>query len=151
MSSLAPDLCSAEFDPGQISQVIANLVVNANQAMPNGGTMRRHLRQFLLFEASDTANNLDLAPGDYIRIRASRRRGWNSRNVPEANLRSLFYNQGQRQRPRIWRLFIQSSKNHNGLIIVDSEVHYGSTFTVFLPASRRPIIAAAPGANRAFG
>jgi CheY-like chemotaxis protein len=35
-------------------------------------------------------------------------------------------------------------KNHNGLIIVDSEVRYGSTFTVFLPASRRPIIAAAP-------
>ena len=34
------DLWPAEIDPGQISQVIANLVVNADQAMPNGGTLR---------------------------------------------------------------------------------------------------------------
>jgi len=34
------DLWPAEIDPGQISQVVANLVVNADQAMPNGGTLR---------------------------------------------------------------------------------------------------------------
>ncbi|MDB6147995.1 MAG: Histidine kinase, partial [Spartobacteria bacterium] len=34
------DLWPAEIDPGQISQVIGNLVVNADQAMPNGGTLR---------------------------------------------------------------------------------------------------------------
>src|SRR3984893_10512145 len=33
------DLWPAEIDAGQISQVIANLVVNADQAMPNGGTL----------------------------------------------------------------------------------------------------------------
>ena len=38
------DLWPAEIDPGQISQVIANLVVNADQAMPNGGTLRVSLR-----------------------------------------------------------------------------------------------------------
>src|SRR5581483_7956518 len=36
--SFGADLWPAEIDPGQISQVIANLVVNAVQAMPNGGT-----------------------------------------------------------------------------------------------------------------
>src|SRR5207237_4508723 len=38
--NLGTDLWPAEIDPGQISQVIGNLVVNADQAMPNGGTLR---------------------------------------------------------------------------------------------------------------
>ena len=37
--AIEPDIWSAEFDPGQISQVIGNLVVNADQAMPHGGTL----------------------------------------------------------------------------------------------------------------
>ena len=40
------DLWPAEIDPGQISQVIANLVVNADQAMPNGGTLRASCDNF---------------------------------------------------------------------------------------------------------
>ncbi|HEY4283457.1 MAG TPA: CHASE3 domain-containing protein, partial [Chthoniobacterales bacterium] len=38
--SFGSELWPAEIDPGQISQVIGNLVVNADQAMPNGGTLR---------------------------------------------------------------------------------------------------------------
>ena len=40
------NLWPAEIDPGQISQVIGNLVVNADQAMPNGGTLRVHCDNF---------------------------------------------------------------------------------------------------------
>src|SRR5947207_554491 len=40
------DLSSAEIDAGQISQVIANLVVNADQAMPNGGTLHVSCENF---------------------------------------------------------------------------------------------------------
>src|SRR6201999_630664 len=40
------ELWPAEIDPGQISQVIGNLVVNADQAMPNGGTLRVHCDNF---------------------------------------------------------------------------------------------------------
>jgi hypothetical protein len=41
------DLWPAEIDPGQISQVVGNLVVNADQAMPNGGTLRVSCDNFI--------------------------------------------------------------------------------------------------------
>jgi PAS domain S-box-containing protein len=37
---ISPDLWPAEVDEGQISQVINNLIINAQQAMPNGGTIQ---------------------------------------------------------------------------------------------------------------
>ena len=37
---LADDLWSVDIDVGQIGQVIQNLVMNADQAMPNGGVLR---------------------------------------------------------------------------------------------------------------
>jgi signal transduction histidine kinase len=38
--SIAEDLWPAEVDPGQMSQIINNIVINANQAMPGGGTIQ---------------------------------------------------------------------------------------------------------------
>ena len=63
------DLWPAEIDPGQISQVIANLVVNADQAMPNGGTLRVTCDNFVYDSDTTTAPIPDLALGDYIRVK----------------------------------------------------------------------------------
>ncbi|NIA20204.1 MAG: PAS domain S-box protein [Xanthomonadaceae bacterium] len=38
-TNIAPDLWPVEADKGQLSQVISNLVINAQQAMPDGGTI----------------------------------------------------------------------------------------------------------------
>src|SRR4051794_38496188 len=59
------ELWAAEIDPGQISQVIGNLVVNADQAMPNGGTLRVFCDNYHYAGGEDIQ---DLSPGDYIRI-----------------------------------------------------------------------------------
>ena len=40
------DLRDVEVDAGQISQVIQNMIINANHAMPNGGTIRIKLKNF---------------------------------------------------------------------------------------------------------
>ena len=131
---IAPDLWSAEFDPGQISQVIANLVVNAEQAMPDGGTLHVDCDNFHC--TPETVLSIpDLAPGDYIRIRV-RDEGV---GIPEKCLKQIF-DPYFTTKPKGNGLGLATTysivKNHGGLITVKSEQHCGSTFTVYLSAAR---------------
>ena len=56
------NLWAAEIDEGQISQVINNLVLNAIQAMPNGGTLTIQANNKIVKDDS----KLPLLPGNYI-------------------------------------------------------------------------------------
>ncbi len=135
MLNIAPDLWAAEFDPGQISQVMANLVVNAEQAMPEGGTLHVACENFKCTQ--DTALSIpDLAPGDYIRIRV-RDEGV---GIPQNLLKQIF-DPYFTTKPKGNGLGLATTysivKNHSGLITVESELHCGSTFTIYLPAGAR--------------
>jgi PAS domain S-box-containing protein len=127
------DLWPAEIDPGQISQVIANLAVNADQAMPNGGTLHVVCENFRYTSAS-TPVIPDLLPGDYIRI-SIRDEGV---GIPEQYVKRIF-DPYFTTKPKGNGLGLATAysiiKNHNGLITVESQVHFGSTFTVYLPAA----------------
>ena len=131
---IAPDLWSAEFDPGQVSQVIANLVVNAEQAMPDGGTLHVDCDNFR-YTPESALSIPDLPPGDYIRIRV-RDEGV---GIPEKCLKQIF-DPYFTTKPKGNGLGLATTysivKNHGGLITVESEQHCGSTFTVYLPAAR---------------
>jgi PAS domain S-box-containing protein len=132
--SFGADLWPAEIDPGQISQVVANLVVNADQAMPNGGTLRVSCDNFT-YRSDTTPVVADLLPGDYIRI-AIRDEGV---GIPENCLKRIFdpYFTTKAKGNGLGLATTYSIiKNHNGLICVESQVHFGSTFTLYLPASR---------------
>jgi two-component system, cell cycle sensor histidine kinase and response regulator CckA len=130
--SFGADLWAAEIDPGQISQVIGNLVVNADQAMPNGGTLRVTCDNFS-YNSTDGAIP-DLPPGEYIRI-AIRDQGV---GIPEEYLKRIF-DPYFTTKPKGTGLGLATTysivKNHNGLITVESELHAGSAFTVYLPAA----------------
>ncbi|MGI9086844.1 MAG: CHASE3 domain-containing protein [Chthoniobacterales bacterium] len=128
-SSLWP----ADIDSGQISQVIANLVVNADQAMPNGGTLHVNCDNFS-YTPDSTPQIVDLLPGEYIRI-SIRDEG---SGIPEDYLKRIFdpYFTTKAKGNGLGLATTYSiMKNHNGLITVDSQVHFGSTFTLYLPAS----------------
>ena len=136
------DLWPAEIDPGQISQVIANLVVNADQAMPNGGTLRVNCDNFS-YDTDSSPAVTDLPPGDYIRI-AIRDEGV---GISEECIKRIF-DPYFTTKPKGNGLGLATTysivKNHNGLITVESKVHYGSTFTIYLPALRHQQIPAEP-------
>jgi PAS domain S-box-containing protein len=144
--AMEPDLWSAEFDPGQISQVIANLIVNADQAMPAGGTIHVSCENFpYQFDTNPSID--DLRPGDYIRIRI-RDEGI---GIPPEYLKQIF-DPYFTTKPKGSGLGLATTysviKNHDGLITVESVQHCGSTFTVYLPAARQlaevPLEPAAP-------
>ena len=64
---LRDDLWAADIDAGQISQVIHNLIINANQAMPNGGIIEVHAENMTV---DDTTPEylLALKQGQYVKI-----------------------------------------------------------------------------------
>ncbi len=128
----APDVASAEIDAGQISQVIANLVVNADQAMPNGGTLNVSCDNFC-YDTHDVVIE-DLAPGDYVRVRI-RDEGV---GIPEKYIKRIFdpYFTTKAKGNGLGLATAYSIiKNHNGLMTVESQVHVGTTFTIYLPAA----------------
>ena len=61
---LAKNLWAAEIDEGQIRQVVGNVLINAHQAMPNGGTVFIHTENMTV----GSRGELPLPPGNYIKI-----------------------------------------------------------------------------------
>ena len=91
--SLDPDLWPAEVDPGQISQVIQNLVINAVQAMPAGAWCR-----------SPANADVDLRPASpcprgLCTPHRSGPRPRHPRRIPPQDLRPLLHHQTGGQRP----------------------------------------------------
>ena len=143
--TIGEDLWPAEIDPGQISQVVGNLVVNADQAMPNGGTLHVSCENFV--HTAETALTIpELQPGDYIRIKI-RDEGV---GIPEDYLKRIFdpYFTTKAKGNGLGLATTYSIiKNHNGLITVESQIHFGSTFTLYLPASRHQEVVVEPPAR----
>ena len=134
--SLGADLWQAEIDAGQISQVIANLAVNADQAMPNGGTLHVSCENYRHSNTNGSSSVIDLPPGNYVRVSITDE----GVGIPERYLKRIF-DPYFTTKPKGNGLGLASTysiiKNHQGLITVESEINVGSTFTIYLPAAAR--------------
>jgi PAS domain S-box-containing protein len=138
--SLGANLWQTEIDAGQISQVIANLVVNADQAMPSGGTLHVSCENYRHSATDSSSDVVDLPPGNYVRV-SIRDEGV---GIPEQYLKRIF-DPYFTTKPKGNGLGLASTysiiKNHQGLITVESEINVGSTFTIYLPAAARASVA----------
>jgi len=123
------DLWPVEIDEGQISQVIQNLVINADQAMPDGGTIQIIAENTTL--GSDST--LPLPDGEYVKI-TMRDQGV---GIPERLLQRVFdpyFTTKQAGSGLGLATAYSIVKGHDGYIMVESQMGVGTTFYTFLPA-----------------
>jgi PAS domain S-box-containing protein len=127
------DLWSVSMDKDQIRQVIHDLVRNANQSMPEGGTI---LISFANMKLEDN-EVVGLYPGRYVRVcLTDRGRGIEGENLervfdPYFSTKEKDSNKGS----GLGLAIVHSIVNrHDGRISVDSIPGKGTTFTLYLPA-----------------
>jgi PAS domain S-box-containing protein len=143
--ALAPQLWAVEADEGQISQVLSNLVINADQAMPGGGVVQVAASNVTL----RTDNPFTLAPGHYVRVTVQD----SGHGMPEEHLAKIF-DPYFTTKPRGSGLGLATSysivQRHEGHIYVESEVGKGSIFHVLLPATEQTAPARVKDAERPY-
>ena len=123
------NLWAVEADEGQLSQVAQNLVINASQAMPDGGTIT-----ILATNESLALNeSSSLPPGNYIKLIFQD----HGTGIPPEHLSRIFdpYFSSKSTGTGLGLAISYSIiKSHGGLITVDSELGQGTTFSILLPA-----------------
>lgn len=131
------NLPAVDVDPGQINQVINNLIINADQAMPEGGTVRIRSESISISEHS----TLPLRPGRYVLVAISDE----GSGIPAKLLPKIFdpYFTTKSKGSGLGLSTVYSIiKRHNGHVSVQSALGRGSTFTIYLPVSDEAIQAA---------
>jgi PAS domain S-box-containing protein len=127
-----PSLRAIEADAGQISQVLNNMIINAVQAMPTGGTLRIRAENVHL----EDGNALPTLPGgNYVRIDLSDEGCGMTAEIVERIFDPYFST-----KPTGSGLGLASAysivSRHGGTIGVESTVGSGTTFTLYLPATQ---------------
>lgn len=128
--SIADDLWLAEVDVGQINQVINNLIINANQAMTEGGIIQVAAENLII----DHRHGLPVKEGKYIRITIKDQ----GVGIAKNDLLKLFdpYFTTKQQGSGLGLTTTYSIiQKHDGHITVESQLGVGTTFHVYLPAS----------------
>jgi PAS domain S-box-containing protein len=125
------DLWPVEIDRGQISQVINNLIINAQQAMPEGGTIRINCEN----ETMGAERHLPLSEGDYIKITINDT-GMGIPGEYQQRIFDPYFTTKQKGSGLGLAISYSIINKHGGHISVKSELGNGATFFIYLPASQ---------------
>ncbi|MGR3220360.1 MAG: PAS domain S-box protein [Candidatus Anammoxibacter sp.] len=134
-STITEDLWAVEVDEGQINQVINNIVINATQSMPQGGTLKINAKNITEIDKEHTAA---LKNQKQIRI-SFKDQGSGIKKEHLANIFDPYFTTKQKGSGLGLASSYSIIKNHSGLITVESELGSGSTFHVYLPASTKTV------------
>ena len=130
--SFPDNLWLAEVDEGQMNQVINNLMINADQSMPEGGLVEVCAENVTV----GAKEKLSLKNGRYIKITVKDR----GIGIPEKYLQKIFdpYFTTKSEGSGLGLAVTYSIiKKHNGCIKVESRTGAGTTFHIYIPASER--------------
>jgi PAS domain S-box-containing protein len=130
---IAEDLRPAQVDQLQISQVAQNVLINAQQAMPDGGAITVRADNVTIAK-EDAEGLVGLREGDYVKLSFED----DGPGISPENLPRIF-DPYFTTKPKGSGLGLSTAhsiiKRHSGYMEVESRPGEGTTFTVYLPAS----------------
>ena len=133
--SLAENLWPAVVDSPQIGQVIRNLVLNAREAMSDGGIIAVRAENLVL----SSQGHPSLPPGDYVSLSITDQGAGMAKEVL-SKIFDPYFSTKQRGNQKGMGLGLTIChtvlQRHGGIMTVQSMVGVGTTFDLFLPAQR---------------
>lgn len=142
ITRLSPGLPMVKVDPGQMSQVILNLAVNARDAMPDGGQMRLETCAVLLHEEQSDAHQTRIAPGQYVQLSVTDTGSGIDPKVKARIFEPYFTTKEMGKGTGLGLSMVYGIiRQSRGAIQVESEIGRGTTFRIWLPAAGEETIA----------
>ncbi|MBN1407892.1 MAG: response regulator [Calditrichaceae bacterium] len=132
-----PELGYIKADPGQIEQVILNLVINARDAMPLGGKLTIEIRN-IIFEELFYWEDQKIEPGTYLMLSISDTgEGMDQKTV--AQIFEPFFTTKKEEGTGLGLSTVYGIvKQSGGFINVYSEISEGSVFKIYFPCVKEP-------------
>lgn len=135
-----PNLWAATIDPHQFENALINLVINARDAMPTGGTMCIEPSNVTL-DGAYAADREDVTPGDYVMVEISD----TGDGIPESIIGNVFepffttkdIGKGSGLGLSMVYGFVKQSKGH---ITIESETGRGTTVKLYLPRTEDSLV-----------
>ncbi|NOY81429.1 MAG: response regulator [Kiritimatiellaeota bacterium] len=135
---LAPKLEKIKADPGHIEQVLMNLVVNARDAMPNGGVLTIATRDAEI-DAEYVAAHPGARPGRYVLFTVSDTGVGMDEDTRRRAFEPFFTTKGEGEGTGLGLATVFGIvQGCNGYIWIDSTAGLGATFSIFFPVVDEP-------------
>lgn len=133
-TKISPDLWPVRADSSQIQQVLVNLVVNARDALPNGGRIDVRATNSSVSHHDATAGSMPLAAGDYVRLAVSDNGVGMCEEVRRRIFEPFFTTKEVGKGSGLGLSTVYGIvRQHAGHISAESAPGGGTTFTVLLP------------------
>ncbi len=132
-ANFSPDLFSVNVDCGQMCQALHNVLLNAQQAMANGGLITIQAENLVL-DSNMSPSGTTLQPNHYVKVSIDDQGPGMASSIMEKIFDPYFTTKPQAVGLGLTTTF-SILKNHGGDITVESHPDIGSTFSLYLPAS----------------